>query len=199
MLRRGLYYVPPSPVPPHGIPLNPYAVAATMTPDAVLSHHTALDFHGCSHAVWFLIQYTAVRPSRPVPFSPCLFYGTRTLVALLRAQAADFGVVDAAAVQASGLARTLVAVLDRPDLGGGTTIAIAPPSFSFTWARSMKFEARPALPCPATRPRPLRKTLSLSAMACCSFALVLNPANEGTGMSLWRPSWWVGRVAGGPS
>ncbi len=122
-VRRGLYYVPPPPVPPHGIPLNPYAVAATMTPDTVLSHHMALDFHGCSHAVWCLIQYTAVRPSRPVPFSPCLCYGTRTLVALLRVQAADFSVVegemDAAAVQASGLARMLVDVLDRPDLGGG--------------------------------------------------------------------------------
>ncbi len=122
-VRRGLYYVPPAPVPLHGIPLNPYAVAAKITPDAVLSHHTALDFHGCGHSVWYTIQYTAARPVSPVAFNPCEISGTRTPVALLRAQAADFGVVDgemgAAAVRVTSLARTLVDVLDRPDLAGG--------------------------------------------------------------------------------
>ncbi len=122
-VRRGLYYVPPAPVPLHGIPLNPYAVAAKITPDAVLSHHTALEFHGCGHSVWYTIQYTAARPVPPVAFTPCEIAGTRTPAALLQAQAADFGVVEgkmgAAAVQVTGPARTMVDVLDRPDLAGG--------------------------------------------------------------------------------
>ena len=45
-VRRGLYAVIPPGADADSYPVDPFLVAAKMTPDAVLSHHTALEFHG---------------------------------------------------------------------------------------------------------------------------------------------------------
>ena len=57
----------------------------------------------------------------------------------------------------------------------------------------MKLDASPALPLlnmPAV-------FLSFRLIACCSSCVVLKPANDGTGISAWEASWFVGRVNGG--
>ena len=43
-------------------------MAAKLTPDAVLSHHTALEFHGRAYSVWSHLIYTASRPVGPFTF-----------------------------------------------------------------------------------------------------------------------------------
>ena len=57
----------------------------------------------------------------------------------------------------------------------------------------MKLDARPALPLPKS----CVDLLSFLPIACCSSWDVLKPANDGTGMSVWPASWFVGRVNGG--
>ena len=43
--------------------IRTYLVAAKLTPDAVLSHHTTLEFHGRAYSVWQHFIYSAERPA----------------------------------------------------------------------------------------------------------------------------------------
>ena len=67
----------------------------------MLSHHTALQFHGRAHTVWQQLSYQATRPAAPLTFRPQVFRGTRFPYAL------------------SDRGAQLVDVLNRPRYPGG--------------------------------------------------------------------------------
>lgn len=121
-IRRGLYAV----IPPGGdhvsYPVDPFLVAAKLTPDSVLSHHAALEFHGKAHSVHSRITYSASRPLAVLAFRSHVFRGTTFPKALLRAGMTHVGVSMAERagmeIRVASLERTLVDVLDRPDLTG---------------------------------------------------------------------------------
>ena len=122
-VRRGLYAVVPPGADRDTYPVDPYLVAARLTSDAVLSHHTALEFHGRAYSIWRHVTYLASRPLQPLTFRSHVFRGAKFPEALVRAGAERFGVLT---VEHTGmplsiisLERTLVDVLDRPDLSGG--------------------------------------------------------------------------------
>ena len=121
-MRRGLYAVIPAEADPDFYPVGPFIVAAKMTPDAVLSHHTALEFHGRAYSVQEHFTYSASRPLGPLMFRSHVFRGTKFPQALRRAGKEGFGVsiTERAGMQirVTSLERTLVDVLDRPDLSG---------------------------------------------------------------------------------
>ena len=122
-VRRGLYAVLPPGYTPDSYPINPYLIAGKLTQDAVLSHHTALEYYGRAHSVWQHFIYSAARPVRPVTFRSSLFRGTRFPAALLRAGAKQIEVLESeeegVSVRVTSLERTLVDVLHRPALSGG--------------------------------------------------------------------------------
>jgi predicted transcriptional regulator of viral defense system len=122
-VRRGLYAVIPPGSIANSYPINLFLVAAKLTKDAVLSHHTALEFHGGGYSFWWHLIYSASRPLRPLTFRSHFFRGTRFPQALLRAGNEHFGVLTSEIagvdVLVASLDRTLVDVLDRPDLSGG--------------------------------------------------------------------------------
>ncbi len=66
-------------------------------------------------------------------------------------------------------------------IASGSTSASTPPGLTLTWARSMKFDARPALPWPTGCLRRWRTPFNTSDIRRCSSSLVANPANDGTG------------------
>ena len=119
-VRRGLYAVIPRKADSYQV--DPFLVAAKLTPDSVLSHHTALEFHGKAYSVYSHITYSASRPLGLFTFRDHVFRGTRFPKALLSAGKTDFGSVtsERAGMQlrVTTLERTLVDVLDRPDLSG---------------------------------------------------------------------------------
>lgn len=122
LIRRGLYAVIPSGADPDSYPVDPFLVAAKLTKDAVLSYHTALDIHGRAYSIREHLTYSASRPLSPVTFRSHVFRGVKFPQALCRVGKENFGSV---AVDRSGLEipvtcleRTLVDVLDRPDLSG---------------------------------------------------------------------------------
>ncbi|WP_155323364.1 type IV toxin-antitoxin system AbiEi family antitoxin domain-containing protein [Desulfosarcina ovata] len=122
LVRRGLYAVIPPGADPGSYPIDPFLVAAKLTPDAVLSHYTALEFHGKAYSVHTHFVYSASRPLGSLNFRAYVFRGARFPQALLRFGKENFGV---SAAERSGqelrvttLERTLVDVLDRPDLSG---------------------------------------------------------------------------------
>lgn len=122
-VRRGLYAVVPPGSDAESFPIDPYLVAAKLTPDAVLSHHTALEFHGRASAVWGHRVYSTTRPPSPVTFRSDVFRGVGFPAALRRVGAELMDVQEAERaglpVRVTGLERTLVDVVDRPDLAGG--------------------------------------------------------------------------------
>ncbi len=124
-IRRGLYAVNSeraqiSPSVPGSV--DPYLVASKLTPDAVLSHHTALEFHGRAHSIWQRFVYSSARPLAPVQFALWEFRGTTFPAQLLRAGATDYDVLTGERagcnLRVTSFERTLVDVLDRPDLAG---------------------------------------------------------------------------------
>jgi len=121
-VRRGLYAVIPPGADPDSYPIDPFLVAAKLAPDAVLSHHTALEFHGKAYSVHALLTYSASRPLGPMAFRAHVFRGTKFRKALLRLGEEHFGVLIAERsgqeLMVTSLERTLVDVLDRPDLSG---------------------------------------------------------------------------------
>ena len=122
-VRRGLYAVIPPESDRDTYPIDPYLVASRLTPDAVLSHHTALEFHGRTYSVWRHLFYLAERPPGTVTLRSHVFRGARFPEALVRSGNQHFGVLTAEragmSLRVASLERTLVDVLNRPDLAGG--------------------------------------------------------------------------------
>ena len=94
-----------------------------LTPDAVLSHHTALEYHGRAYSVWQHLVYSSSRPANTLAFRTRTFRGTHFPVVLQRAGTEHYGVMDTdqkgVTIRVTSLERTLVDLLHRPRLGGG--------------------------------------------------------------------------------
>ena len=104
-------------------PIDPYLIASKLTPDSVLAHHTALEFHGRAYSVWQQLTYLASRPLVRLAFRSHVYRGSRFPEALVRSGKEHFGVttMDRAglSLRVTSLERTLVDVLDRPHRSGG--------------------------------------------------------------------------------
>ncbi len=122
LVRRGLYAVTPRGSNAATYPIDPFLIASKLTEDAVLAYHTALEFRGSAYSMQNYFTYAAARPLNPVTFRSYLFRGVRFPQALRQAGREDSGVMIAdragMAVRVTSPERTLVDVLDRPDLSG---------------------------------------------------------------------------------
>ena len=121
-IRRGLYATVPVGGDPTSSPVDPYLVAAKLTRDAVLAYHTALAFHGKAYSVHMLLHYMSAGKSIPLMFQGHQFIRAPVPSALRAKGEEMFGVTrrnrSGVKVRVTNLERTLVDVLDRPDLTG---------------------------------------------------------------------------------
>lgn len=121
-LRRGLYATVPPGSDPRSTPVDPYLVAAKMSADAVLAYHTALEFHGKAYSDHTLFHYLSAHKSLPLKFRAHEFRRAAVPQALLNKGKEMFGVTvhrrGGVELSVTGLERTFVDVLDRPDLSG---------------------------------------------------------------------------------
>jgi predicted transcriptional regulator of viral defense system len=122
-IRRGLYLVVPPAATPKTCPVDPYLLASKLTKDAILAYHTALAFHGKAHSVSEQFLYLTDRQQRPTTFRNYRFRAVLVPRALRRKRKETTGVKvlerSGEDIRVTSLERTLVDVLDRPDLGGG--------------------------------------------------------------------------------
>ena len=122
-VRRGLYATVPWAMDAASMTVDPYLVAAKMTEDAVLAYHTALEFHGRAYSAQWQLIYVSAGRSLPLTFQAHDFRGAPVPPPLLEQGAAMFGVTrhdrSGVALQVTNHERTLVDVLDRPELSGG--------------------------------------------------------------------------------
>ena len=121
-IQRGLYAVIPPGSDPDSYPVDPFLIAGKLTSDAVISHHSALEFHGYAYSIQEQFTYLATHPLRPLTYRAHSFRGTKFPVALLRTGKEKYGVIRADRagmdIHVTNLERTLVDVLDRPQFSG---------------------------------------------------------------------------------
>ena len=122
LIRRGLYAVVPPGASPVSYPVDPFLVAAKLTKDAAISYHTALEIHGHAYSTREQITYSAVRPRSPVTFRSRTYRGVKFPKALRNCDKEKIGVVSVDRqgmdISVTSLERTLIDVLDRPNLSG---------------------------------------------------------------------------------
>jgi len=122
-VRRGLYWVVRAGEAPEICTVDPFLVASRMTGDAVLAYHTALEFHGRAYSGFSELQYQTARAARTTTFRGWRFRAVRFPKVLQQSGELFFGVEEhdrsGQSVRVTGLERTLVDVLDRPELCGG--------------------------------------------------------------------------------
>ena len=104
-------------------PVDPYLVTSRLARDSVLSHHSALQFHGRAYTVWQQYNYQATRPVGPFTFRSLSFRGTRFPSALVHTGCESFDVLTVeranVSLRVASLERTLVDVLNLPHFSGG--------------------------------------------------------------------------------
>ncbi len=121
-VRRGLYATVVSGFDPASSPVDPYLVATKMTEDAVLAYHTALEFHGHAYSLYSRLLFITAGKSLPLQFQSHEIRSV-SVPHPLRAKGKEmFGVTchnrSGVELRVTNLERTLVDVLDRPDLAG---------------------------------------------------------------------------------
>lgn len=121
-VRRGLFAVVPPGSTPGAFPVDPYLLAGKMTNDAVLAYHTALEFYGKAYSTYERFYYVSEKKSLTVTFRTLEFRCVLVPKALLAKSKKDFAVNQAERaglpIKVTSLERTLVDMLDRPNLGG---------------------------------------------------------------------------------
>ncbi len=122
VVRPGLFAVVGEGRDPERFQPMPSLVATKMAPDAVVSHHGALDFWGVSYSLWFDVVYSATDPAPPLGFRAVCYRGVRVPQRLVDSGSQHFGVVTRSyadgVVRVTSMERTLVDVLADPDYGG---------------------------------------------------------------------------------
>ena len=122
-VRRGLYAVVPPGSTPRTSPVDPYLLASKAATGAILAYHTAMEFHGKAHSVFRQFYYLATRKSAPFSLRAFQFRSLLHPKALRDKHKEEFEVTKGERagvdVRVTSLERTLVDLLDRPDLGGG--------------------------------------------------------------------------------
>lgn len=66
LLTRGIYAVVPSGVKPQQFQPDPFLTASAVRPDAVFSHHSALELLGAAHSMWKKITLYTERRRKPL-------------------------------------------------------------------------------------------------------------------------------------
>ena len=121
-VRRGLYATVPLGTDPASSPVDPYLVTAKMTSDAVLAYHTALEFHGKAYSLYSKLFYISASKSLPLTFRSHEVRGVIVPQPLRSMGRELFGVTFhqrfGVELRVTNLERTLVDVLDRPNLTG---------------------------------------------------------------------------------
>ncbi|MCE9637990.1 MAG: transcriptional regulator [Planctomycetes bacterium] len=122
-VRRGLYATVPPGASPATFQPDPYLVATKLADDAALAYHAALQFRGKTYSVWHRFTVLTKTRLRPLHFRGDDFVGVNPPRALHGLPEHGGGVVTephaGGVVRVTSVERTLVDLLDRPDLGGG--------------------------------------------------------------------------------
>lgn len=120
-VRRGVYLRLGPGQKPARASVDPLALASRLAPDAALAYHTALEALGHAQSPFERLFFATWSKTRPLRFQGRHYVPVRPRATLARSKE-DFLVrLDRSGLEvcATSLERTVVDVLDRPDLAGG--------------------------------------------------------------------------------
>jgi predicted transcriptional regulator of viral defense system len=119
-VRRGLYAVVPRGVDAESFAPDPYLVATRLAPDAAVALHAALQYRGRTYSIWNRFHVATRAKVTAFTFRGSTFVPVRPRA---RASAPSAGVVEelhaGGTVRVTTFERTLVDLVDAPDVGGG--------------------------------------------------------------------------------
>lgn len=119
-VRRLLYMVAPQ---NQNQGYDPYLIASQATQEAVLAYHTALELHGLAYSTFEELTYLTNFPSHGFSFDNQHYRPICQPKSLIATKKTLFGVEilqrGSLSIRVTSLERTLVDVLDRPNLSGG--------------------------------------------------------------------------------
>ena len=123
-LSREVFAAVPAHLSAEHLMVDRFAAASKLRPDGVLGYHSALELHGAAYSEFNQVQL--IRRGRPaladLPFGPCRFVNPPK--PLLDAGRTDYLTVAmdrlGLSIKVTAIERTLVDVLHRPDIAGGT-------------------------------------------------------------------------------
>lgn len=122
-IRRELFAAIPYGAEADTYPINPFLVAGFLTPDAVIAYHTALAFYGLNYSSSYRFIYLTEHQAKPLSFRREIYQATLFPKALLAKGENNAYVVNndiqGMTVRVTSKERTLVDLMDRPNLGGG--------------------------------------------------------------------------------
>ncbi len=123
LLARELYAVVPLGVPPSELRADPFLAAAAARPDAVFSHHAALELLGAAHSVWNECTLYTRRARKPLSLESTTvrFLQPPAVMDAPRSRTFATRKVERRGrmLEVTGPERTLVEGLQRPRLAGG--------------------------------------------------------------------------------
>jgi predicted transcriptional regulator of viral defense system len=122
-VRRGLYAAVPAGAATKTFQVDPFLLATKLASDAAVAYHAALQFRGKAYSVWHRFAVLTRSHVRSLSFQGSEFVSVRPPRALDRLPDLGGGVVAephaGGTVRVTTFERTLVDLLDAPDLGGG--------------------------------------------------------------------------------
>jgi predicted transcriptional regulator of viral defense system len=122
-VRRGIYATVPPGIGPESFELDPFLLATKLAPDATVAYHAALQLRGKAFTVWRRFAVLTRSHLRPVSFQGNDLFAVQPPRALDGRPNLGGGIASlphaGGIVRVTTLERTLVDVLDAPELGGG--------------------------------------------------------------------------------
>lgn len=120
-VRRGLYVAPTMGASAETV--DPFLVATKAAPDAAISHHAALQFHGRAYSMWSQVTFLTTYATRGFRFGPVEYVPVRPTEQVAELPDMGGGVervpIGGGTVRVSTCERAMVDVLHSPTLGGG--------------------------------------------------------------------------------
>jgi predicted transcriptional regulator of viral defense system len=120
-IRKFLYAVKPMISQEHWI--DPYLIASRATADAIIAYHTALELHGIAYTTFNEFTFLSNRQAASFDYEGQRFRAIIQPKGLINKAQTKYGtdVIQRGglSIQLTSLERTIVDMLDRPDLGGG--------------------------------------------------------------------------------
>jgi predicted transcriptional regulator of viral defense system len=122
-IRKELYVVLSPQDTPENFVIDPFLLASKLAKDAILGYHTALQFYGRAYSLSQFFVIITSRKMRPFQLRSQTFKSVNPPHQLTLKQQEYYGVNtqerQGTSLLVTSLERTLVDLLDRPDLGGG--------------------------------------------------------------------------------
>jgi predicted transcriptional regulator of viral defense system len=120
-VRRGLYVAPATGARAETV--DPFLVATKAAPDAAVSHHAALQFHGRAYSMWSQVSFLTTHATRGFRFGPVEYVPVRPPGQVEQLLDTSGGVEcvpsGGGEVRVCTCERAMVDVLHSPALGGG--------------------------------------------------------------------------------